>query len=298
MAPALTVTSGKNPTINDAANLQTLHDFDEDLQQMTGEAVGLDLHPANYIVRAAGSIIDLVASVILASALLLVLNLDAIRALLDTSTTTALTISIIVFATVVAPTAVETATHGKSLGRLAIGARIVRNDGGAIGFRHAFIRALTALIEIYGTLGGGAAITGLLNAKSQRIGDLLAGTYCQNERIRHPQRQLYGIPTELAQWATTADVARMPDALSRRISQFLSQAARLSPSARSRLAAELARESSAYVSPLPQADSELFLAAVRVLRRQRELRALHIRAAQLKRLEPVLTALPHGFPER
>ena len=34
------------------------------------------------------------------------------------------------------------------LGRLAVGSRIVRIDGGAAGFRHAFIRALVGVIEI------------------------------------------------------------------------------------------------------------------------------------------------------
>ena len=32
------------------------------------------------------------------------------------------------------PTAVETLSQGKSLGKLAVGARIVRDDGGSIGF--------------------------------------------------------------------------------------------------------------------------------------------------------------------
>lgn len=298
MASAHSVTSGSESAINAVAGDLSDSHFADDLEQMTGEAVGLDLRPTSFILQAAGAIIDVLASLLLLVALAFALFSPAVSALFDNSTMTALAISIAVFCLIVAPAAVETLTRGKSLGRLAVGARIVRNDGGAIGFRHAFIRALTGSLEIYSTFGGIAGLVGLLNARSQRLGDLLAGTYSQNERISRAVTPVYGIPNELLAWSATADVARMPDALSRRISQFLAQAARLSPDTRNRLSRELATEASRYVSPLPQANAELFLAAVRVVRRQRELRALELRAAQLERLEPVLTALPHGFAER
>jgi uncharacterized RDD family membrane protein YckC len=298
MEPAHSVTSSSKFAINDVAVGSAELQFGEDLEQMTGEAVGLDLRPTSFILQAAGAIIDVLASLALLAVIAFALFSPLVSGLFDTSTKTALSISAAVFCLIVAPAAVETLTHGKSLGRLAVGARIVRNDGGAIGFRHAFIRALTGSLEIYSTFGGIAGLVGLLNSRSQRLGDLLAGTYSQNERISRVAAPVYGIPNELLAWSATADVARMPDGLSRRISQFLAQSTRLSPDARNRLSAELAAEASRYVSPLPRANAELFLAAVRVLRRQRELRALELRAEQLKRLEPVLTALPHGFVER
>ena len=61
------------------------------------------------------------------------------------------------FAILIVPMLVETATGGRSLGKLAVGARIVRDDGGAIGLRHAFIRALLGVLEIFMTFGGLAA---------------------------------------------------------------------------------------------------------------------------------------------
>src|SRR3546814_2286922 len=64
-----------------------------------------------------------------------------------------LVITLLVVVTVVAPTTVETVTRGRSLGKLAVGGRIVRPDGGAIGFRHAFLRALLGVLELWFTLG-------------------------------------------------------------------------------------------------------------------------------------------------
>ncbi|CAN5203711.1 RDD family protein [soil metagenome] len=271
---------------------------DDETELMTGEAVGLDLRPTGFVLRAAGAIIDLL--VYLGTWILLLIGISSplVSGLLDSAGQAAFTVGALVFCLVVAPTAVETFSQGKSLGKLAIGARVVRDDGGSIGFRHAFIRALTGVLEIFFTLGGIAALVALLNAKSKRLGDLLAGTYSQHERISGLPVAVFGVPRELADWALTADVARMPDGLARRISQFLRQANRLTGEARARVSLELAREASAYVSPVPTANPELFLAAVSVIRRERELRALELEESRLQRIEPVLTALPHAFPDR
>jgi uncharacterized RDD family membrane protein YckC len=266
---------------------------------ITGEAVALDLRSASFVLRAAGAIIDFI--VYLGSYIALIifvfpLLIDSLQ--LDDATIAAVAITLLVLAIVVAPTTVETLSKGRSLGKLAIGARIVRDDGGAIGFRHAFIRSLIAVFEVYFTFGGLAAIVGLLGGRAQRLGDLVAGTYSQNERITSVPHTVYAVPTVLETWASTADVARMPDRLSRRIARFLMQAPALTPATRDRLSRELATEASSYVSPLPHVSAELFLAGVAAVRRDREFTALMLERDRLARLTPVLTGLPHGFPRR
>lgn len=265
---------------------------------ITGEAVALDLRPTGWALRAAGSIIDFLvymgAYVLIAVALF--------QAAASTGSEDAVfgivAIVALVLCLVVAPVAVETASRGKSLGRLAVGARIVRDDGGAIGFRHAAIRALVGVFEIFMTFGGVAAITGLITDRTRRMGDLLAGTYSQYERVGAIPAPVFAIPPELASWARTADVARMPDGLSRRIAQFLSQAHQLTPDRRGWAAAQLANEVSAFVSPLPPVAPEVFLAGVAVVRREREYAALRLEQQRIERLAPALHGLPHGFPER
>ncbi len=278
--------------------LDVLRHDDDDAHLVTGEAVALDLRPASFVLRAAGTIIDWVlyfGGYILV--ILLFLGV-AEQAGLDQAVTTAISVATLVLCVVVIPVAVETATQGKSLGKLAVGARIVRDDGGAIGFRHALIRALTGIFEIYMTFGGGAALIALLNNRAKRLGDLVAGTYSQHERVAPIVTATFGVPTPLIEWSRTADVARLPDPLARRLAQFLAQAASLTPASRARLAQELANETAIYVAPVPSGDPELFLAAVSVLRREREAAALELQRSGLERLAPVLEGMPRGFPDR
>jgi uncharacterized RDD family membrane protein YckC len=204
----------------------------------------------------------------------------------------------IVTGLVVAPIVVETATRGRSVGKLVVGARIVRDDGGAIGFRHALIRGLTGFLEIWTTLGGLAIVVGLISPRSKRLGDLMAGTYAQYERVsRRPEPPVL-LPWGLDGWARVADVARLPEGLGRRVAQFLHEAAQYEPSRRAGIAAGLAREVAPYVSPLPDIPPETLLAAVAAVRRDREARALALEARRLERLTPVLDGLPHDFPRR
>jgi uncharacterized RDD family membrane protein YckC len=261
---------------------------------VTGEAVTLDVRPASALIRAAGCAIDVTLSLLLLLALLLSLAGLSV----DDAAARAIIIVGIVCCIVVLPTAVETASHGRSLGKLALGLRVVRDDGGAIGFRHAFIRALTGVVEIYLTFGGLAVLVGFLNPSSKRLGDLLAGTHAQVERVPALPSNAFGVPPELAGWAATADVARLPDGTARRVAAFFANIDHLVPESRARVAASLAAQVAPFVSPLPDAPPERFLAGVVALRRTRDLTALRLEDARLESLAPVLDAKPVGFPER
>ena len=274
-------------------------EHDENLHELvTGEAVALDLRSSSFVLRAAGTIIDYLLYFGSYIGIIVVMFSLADQFGLDQALMTAISVVGLVLCLVIIPTAVETATHGKSLGKLAIGSRIVRDDGGSIGFRHAFIRALTGVFEIFMTFGGMAAIIALLNGRAKRLGDLVAGTYSQNERVSTAVTPVFGVPTALAEWARTADVATLPDALARRVAAFLAQAASLTPATRERLSRELADETSVFVSPVPASNAELFLAAVVSVRRDRESAALGLERSGLERLAPVLGGLPRGFPDR
>ena len=275
-------------------------EFDErdDDELMTGEAVALDLRPTGLVLSAAGAAIDFLVYVGAYILVLVIFFTIAAQARSEDAVFGIVATVALVGCLVVIPAAVELLTRGKSLGRLAVGARIVRDDGGAIGLRHAAIRSLAGLLDFYGTLGGCALIFGLLSPRSKRLGDLIAGTYSQYERVARQPVPVFGLPVPLIGWAALADVARLPDGLSRRIAQFLAQAPRLDPVRRAAQAASLAQEASAFVSPLPRVEPELFLAGVAVVRRGREADALALSAQRLQRLEPVLRGVPHSFPDR
>ncbi len=273
-------------------------DYDVERELLTGEAVALELRATSVVLRMAGGIVDYLVYGIAAVLLIWVSLSAAISIGIPEALFAAIVIGCVVLTLVLLPAGIETVTQGKSLGRLALGDRIVRDDGGAVSFRHAFIRAFVGVFEIVLTGGGLAVVIAMLNTRAKRLGDLLAGTYSQYERVGTLDAPVFGVPIELAGWAATADVARLPDALARRIAQFLRQAAGHTPTTRDRIARGLATEAAIYVSPVPGGDPELFLAAVAAVRRGREATALQLERAQLDDLQATLGALPHGFPDR
>lgn len=251
---------------------------------LSGEAVAIDVQPVGFVLRAAGALIDMAIGFALFLAVTFVQVWLMTEGLLTEHTFRILMICAAVLSFLVLPITVEVAMRGRSVGKLAVGGRIVRVDGGAITFRHTFIRALVGVLEVYMTFGGAAVITGALTARSQRLGDLVAGTYSQRVRTPAlPSHQPY-LPPSLQGWAAVADVARMPDRLARRISQFLAGSQRLSPSARASVAHELALEAQPFISPVPAVSPEELLLGVTVLRRRREQRALALADERAERL--------------
>jgi uncharacterized RDD family membrane protein YckC len=266
-----------------------------DDELLTGEAVALDVQPVGFVLRVVGALLDGVLLTVLWILVLGGLSYLGSLARVEEAVYYAFAIVALVLAYVIAPMILEAATRGKSVGKYAIGGRIVRDDGGAIGLRHAAIRALVGILEL--PLGL-AALTGLLAPRTKRLGDLLAGTYSRYERLPSAIPPVFGLPPSLASWARVADVARLPDPLARRIAQFLASASQFEPGRRTHLAREIAAETAAYVAPVPVVDAELFLAGVVVVRRDREFRALELERRRLETLRPALTGTPHDFPAR
>ncbi|MDQ1127910.1 RDD family protein [Microbacterium sp. SORGH_AS_0888] len=246
---------------------------------LTGEAVALDVQPVGFLLRALGALIDLLAGVALVVVFVLVVVWTSEQGL-DPSLLPILTIVLLVMVAVVLPTVVETVSGGRSLGKLAVGGRIVRADGGAAGFRHALLRALVGVLEIWMTAGAVAAIVGLFTPRAQRLGDLVAGTYAERTRAPRLVARVPAMPPVLADWARVADVAALPLPLARRLASFVAQAPQLDPAARHRIATDLAAETRTHVSPVPAVDAETFLRGVAAVRYARELHAVRARDAR------------------
>ena len=142
------------------------------------------------------------------------------------------------------PVSFETLTRGRSLGKMALGLRVVREDGGPIRFRHALVRGLVGVVEFWMTGGSVALITSLASSKGKRVGDFLAGTVVVRERMPTQAAPIAMMPPQLAGWASTLDLARVPDDLALAARQFLGRFQDLAPEVResmgSRLAAAMA----------------------------------------------------------
>lgn len=263
-----------------------------------GEGVLLDARPTSFANRVAGALIDVIAlGLVLVAVLWLTLGVLDLAPQGDLAQI--LTIVLMVTVLVVVPTTVDTLTRGRSLGKLAVGIRVVRDDGGPIRFRQALVRALVGVLELWLTLGSVALITSLVNPQGKRLGDLMAGTYAVRVRGRTQPQAVVPMPPFLAGWASSADVARLPDGLALQARQFLVRAAGLNPGSRYALGQQLAADVSRYVAPGPPAGThpEAFIAAVLATRRDREYAAT-TRAAERSAAEAVsLHRLPHGVPD-
>ena len=277
----------------DSRFVRALDDTGDEL--VVGEAVALDVQPAGIALRLASALLDGVC--VFALYLMLLFGLSRVwPSELDDGWAAALQIALLVGVLVLVPAAVETVTRGKSVGRYAVGTRVVRLDGGAIGLRHAFTRALVGLFELWMTFGSVALLVALFGAKPRRLGDLLAGTFVQHERAAKHRDPAVLLPAELVGWAGVADVSALPQRLENRLGAFFRGAADLRPEIREVTARSLAEAVAEYAHPVPAVHPEVFLAGVVVLRRERDLRALRSRAEVLDRAAESAAARPPGFP--
>ncbi|WP_330339614.1 RDD family protein [Streptomyces sp. NBC_00557] len=240
---------------------------------VTGEAVALELRPAKLPSRALAVLLDLAVAVIAYVVVSIVVVVST--ASLDEAAQTALSIATFLLVLVGGPIAVETLSHGRSLGKLALGLRVVRDDGGPIRFRHALVRGAIGVVEILLTFGVIACIASLLSARGRRLGDVFAGTLVVRERIPAGRAGVVApSPAWLAGRFAELDLSAVPDGLWLAVRQYLTRMGQLDPQVSmamaQRLAADLAARTGAPVPPdLPAA---AFLAAVVHERQSREAR--------------------------
>ncbi|MEU3343176.1 RDD family protein [Streptomyces sp. NPDC006668] len=240
---------------------------------VTGEAVALELRPARLPSRALAVLLDLVVAVAVYVAL--TIALIAATASLDDAAQVAVSLGVFVLVLVGAPIAVETLSHGRSLGKLACGLRVVRDDGGPIRFRHALVRGGIGVIEILMTFGVIACIASLVSARGRRLGDVFAGTLVVRERVPVARTGFLPPPPPwLAGRFSALDLSAVPDGLWLTVRQYLARMQQLDPQVgwamAERLASDLASQTG---TPVPQGvPPAAYLAAVLQERQAREVR--------------------------
>ncbi|GGJ24846.1 RDD family protein [Streptomyces brasiliensis] len=240
---------------------------------VTGEAVALELRPARLPSRALAVLLDLIVAVI--AYVVVITAIVAATASLDEAAQTALSIAAFVLVLVGAPIAVETLSHGRSLGKLTFGLRVVRDDGGPIRFRHALVRGAIGVVEILLTFGVVACIASLVSARGRRVGDVFAGTLVVRERIPAGQARFVPPPPPwLAGRFSELDLSAVPDGLWLAVRQYLTRLQQLDPQVSWAMAQRLAEDLSAHTgAPLPRAiPPAAYLAAVVQERQARDAR--------------------------
>jgi len=237
---------------------------------VTGEAVVLELRLAKLASRLLSLLIDLAVQGVLLVVGLLVIGGVASSA--DEAAAAAIVLIFLVLVIIGYPVAFETFSRGRTLGKLALGLRVVRDDGGPIRFRHALVRAMAAVVEIWITAGAVALVVSLASSQGKRLGDFLAGTVVVRERVPTSSAAVVTMPPQLAWWASGLDLSRLPDDLALAARQFLSRSRELAPEIRESMGARLATSVAACTSPPPPTGvpAWAFLSAVLAERRRRE----------------------------
>jgi uncharacterized RDD family membrane protein YckC len=243
---------------------------------VSAEAVEIELRPARLPSRALALFIDCL--IMIAPGALLVSLVRAILVSFDDALgEAALTVgTVLIF--VGYPVLCETFLRGRSIGKSALGLRVVRDDGGPLRARHAFTRALVGLaVEFPGLLlftlcWPAGIITMLGSAQGRRLGDLAAGTLVVHERDATPWRASPAMPRELAGWASTIDLSGVDDGLATEMRQLVSRVRELREPYRTHLFSQVADEVTAKITPPPPPGTTpwLLLVAVQAERRRRQ----------------------------
>jgi uncharacterized RDD family membrane protein YckC len=252
---------------------------------VTGDAVVLDVQIAQLPVRAVSALADI--TVMLVCLLLGRILWAATRTQFDTALSDAVLIIFIVLVIVGYPLAFETATRGRSVGKIVMGLRVVSDDGGPERFRQALFRALASVVEIWMLAGSPAVICSILSPKAKRIGDIFAGTVVVSERgprLGPPP----AMPPALAWWASSLQLSGLSAGQAEVARQFLSRAPQLDRQLRQQMAYRIAGDVVSRIAPPPPpgAPPELVLAAVLAERHRRE----------LARLRPAVPPMPPTGP--
>ncbi|MFD3876069.1 RDD family protein [Streptomyces sp. NPDC058623] len=230
---------------------------------VTGDAVVLGLRPARLPSRALAIVVDL--TVYLVGYGVVSIGLVAATYGLDGALQAAVAVASFLLLLVGVPIAVETLTHGKSLGKMACGLRVVREDGGPIRFRHALVRGAMGVVELLMTMGVVACVSSLVSERGRRLGDVFAGTLVIRERV--PGARVMPVPPPppwLAGRFTALDLSTVPDGLWLAVRQYLTRMNQLDPQVGAALAARLADDVVARTGTPPPAGvpAAAFLMAV------------------------------------
>lgn len=241
---------------------------------VTGEAVVLELPVASFPGRVLALALDLVVQLVLLLAVGLTVVLSLGQA--NGDYLAAVWLGGYVLIIVGYPTVFETLTRGKTLGKMALGLRVVGDDGSPERFRQALVRSLVGLVEIYTiVLAPVALITSIVSVKGKRVGDIFAGTYVLQERMpyRAPLPPVFAVvPPPLAGWAQSLQLSRLSDQLADAAGSYLRRYGELAPAARDVLGSQLANAVASQVSPPPPPGTPpaAYLSAVLAVRRDRD----------------------------
>jgi len=219
---------------------------------VSGEGVAIDLRRAGLGSRTVAGVIDIGVEI---AVLLLAVTVTSAVGAGDSAAQAALALVETVLVLAGYPIVFEWLTRGRTLGKMALGLRVVRDDGGPIGFRQALVRGLAGFfLEKPGITVALGMITIGVSKSSKRVGDMMAGTFVVNERTGSGvvlTAVSWYVPPALYGWAQALDLTRVDDQLALQMRQFVLRAGQMSASAQLSLGEQYRGQLLALTAPAP-----------------------------------------------
>lgn len=164
------------------------------------------------------------------------------------------------------PIGFEVLARGRTPGKAAMGLRVVTVEGAPVGLRHAVVRASVGLLELLGTFGGLAVLSSFASPRSQRLGDMAAGTLVVRERRGGgtPSAEVFRAPAGYESYVARLDVSGLQPSDYAAVRETLRRARDLPPAIREQVTSQLAARLVPRVQPPPPTacSAEAFLACV------------------------------------
>jgi uncharacterized RDD family membrane protein YckC len=210
---------------------------------VTPEAVLLEFETAGVGSRAIARVIDATAQATMFYVLLIAVGLTSVGGSVSA------TVAIVVVAVGVLgvlfgyPILFESLWNGRTPGKAAMGLRVVTIEGAPIRFRHATVRAVVGLVDLFIPPGGATAIVAaLFTRRTQRLGDLAAGTIVLRERTatQDAGAMVFRPFPGWEPYTASLDVAALTTEEYGMVRSFLIRVGQLEPGAREMLAVRLA----------------------------------------------------------
>lgn len=250
-------------------------------QLVTGEAVVLQVRIARMPTRALACAIDVLLQGVVLTVLISLLAGFLIGGEASEALASALIFIVVLVVVLGYRVVMETLTRGRTLGKMVLGLKVVRDDGSSIRFRHALVRTLLWFFVDFAPwfAASPGIVASLMNKQGKRIGDMVAGTVVIRERHQPMASPPLFVPGHLVQWAQSLELSRLSDELANASRDYLARFTELQPDARIALGDTLAGRVAQVTAPMPPAPliAPAYLSAVLAERRRRELNRLATR---------------------
>jgi uncharacterized RDD family membrane protein YckC len=157
--------------------------------------------------------------------------------------------------------------NGQTIGKRIFGLRVIADDGAPAGFIAVLVRNLVRVVDFLPGFYGLGLLAIVVSSRSQRLGDLAAGTFVV--RAPRPELDYFSLRTATPLGAGAQVETRvLPGEAQRLVREFVAREAKLAPDHRARVAKQLADRLRPYARDVDPGldDVELIRAIARSLR--------------------------------